>query len=69
MKKIIGQIGVQGLNKYLNLPNKIGLILGGGLFKISFTVHIWSIFKTVISITYGIIIRTDMKIAIMKFIE
>ena len=28
-KNIIGQIGVQGLNKYLNLPYKIGLIWGG----------------------------------------
>ena len=27
-KNIIGQIGVQGLNKYLNLPYKIGLIWG-----------------------------------------
>ena len=34
-KNIIGQIGVQGLNKYLNLPYKIGLIWGGVGFSIS----------------------------------
>ena len=32
-KNIIGQIGVQGLNKYLNLPYKIGLIWGGWAFQ------------------------------------
>ena len=40
-KNVIGQIGVQGLNKYLNLPYKIGLIWGGGLFNFIEILLIW----------------------------
>ena len=40
-KNIIGQIGVQGLNKYLNLPYKIGLIWGGVGFSISLKFYLY----------------------------